>query len=288
MDSVPLASSSLVHNHRMFHFARRLTIASLAMLLLLYCGLRIYTSYIAQQSITLLDKAARVQIGESEDSVLSLVSQYSGIKWTPPPPGPVDDCVDEADCEYENAHRPDYNYEIALSPFKILPSTPTQARPTGIHYLLTFLMIRIPSEWRDPFSLRDTWTEVVISIRARRVVSVSGYLYVEGKNRWLGNSWTLSAEMPHLDVRSKDYVIDGTFLTFPGHGGAGTVHYLAPAATPEQFKSAQSFNTHCITGLVPCRCLSDLTPLAFQYLSRHPDVGSSIETDDCPYRLNHR
>jgi hypothetical protein len=149
-------------------------------------------------------------------------------------------------------------------------------------------MIRIPSEWRDPFSLRDTWTEVVISIRAKRVVAVSGNLYVEGRGRWLGNKWSLSAEMPHVDgvdVRSKGYAIDGTFLTFPGHGGAGTVQHLTPAATPEQFKSAQSINTRCITGLVPCRCLSDLTPLAFQYLSRHPDVGSSIETDDCPYRL---
>ena len=143
MDSVPLATSS--HNHRAFHFARRLTIASFATMILFFCGLRTYMAYIEQRSIDLLDKAARIQIGESEDSILSLVSQYSGVKWTPPPPGPLDDCVDKADCEYQNAHRPDYNYEIALSPFKILPSTPTQARPTGIHYLLTFLMIRVPS-----------------------------------------------------------------------------------------------------------------------------------------------
>ncbi|MGA9669950.1 MAG: hypothetical protein WBQ94_12120, partial [Terracidiphilus sp.] len=98
-------------------------------------------------------------------------------------------------------------------------------------------------------------------------------------------TWNLSTEMPDLSMRSKAYAIDGTFLTFPGNGGAGTVHNLTPAATPEQIESAQSFNTRCITGLLPCRCLSDLTPLAFQYLSRHTDAGSSIETDDCPYRL---
>jgi len=256
------------------------------LMLLLYCGLRVYTVNLGHKSITLLDEAARIQIGASENSILPLVARYSGVKWTPPPPAPTDDCVDKAACEYENAHRPDYQYEIALSPFKVLPSTLTQARPERIHRLLTFLMIRTPSEWRDPFSLRDTWTQVAISIRAGRVVAVSGNLYVEGRTRWLGNSWYLSSETQHLDMPLKAYAISGTFLTFPGHGGAGTVHYLTPSATPEQFKSAQSIDTRCVTGLVPCHCLSDLTPVAFQYLSRHPDVGSSIQTDDCPYRLN--
>jgi len=273
---------------RLFQLALRLATAAFVFVLLIYFSLRVYTVNLGHRSITLLDEAARIQIGASEDSIVPLVTQYNGVKWTPPPPGPVDDCVDKTDCEYQNAHRPDYQYEIALSPFGVLPSTLTQVQPGRIHRLLTFLMIRVPSEWRDPFSLRDTWTEVVISTRAGRVVAVSGNLYVEGSGRWLGNMWSLSAGMPHVDVRSKGYAIDGTFLTFPGHGGAGTVHHLTPAATPEQFKSAQSINTRCITSLVPCRCLSDLTPLAFQYLSRHPDVGSSVETDDCPYRLNPR
>lgn len=273
---------------RLRRLALRLTVATFILVLLIYCALRVYAVNLGHRSVALLDEAARIQVGASEASVLPLVTQYGGVKWTPPPPGPVDDCPDKAECEYQNAHRPDYQYGIALSPFNVLPSTPNQAQPRGIHYLLRFLMIRIPSEWRDPLSLRDCWTTVEISIRAGRVVSVSGDLYVEGRDRWLGNTWRLSAEMPHLNMHSKAYAIDGSFLTFPGHGGAGTVQYLTSAATPEQFKSAQSFDTHCITGLVPCRCLSDLTPLAFQYLSRHPDVGSSIETADCPYRLNPR
>jgi hypothetical protein len=273
---------------RVFQLALRYAIAAFAVMFLIYCGLRVYMVNLGSRSITLLNESARIQIGASEDSILPLVTQYGGVKWTPRPPAPLDDCFDKTACEYANAQRPDYQYEIALSPFGVLPATLTQAQPGRIHRILTFLMIRIPSEWRDPFSLRDIWTTVEISIRAGHVVAVSGNLYVEGRDRWLGNSWTFSAEMPHLDMRSKGYVIDGTFLTFPGHGGAGTRHYLTAAATPEQFKSAQDINTRCITGFVPCRCLSDLTPLAFQYLSRHPDVGSSIQTDDCPYRLNPR
>lgn len=273
---------------RAFQLALRLAITAFVVMLLIFGGLRVYMFDFEHRSITLLDEAANIQIGASEDSILPLVTRYSGAKWTPPPPGPVNDCVDKADCVYQNTHRPDYQYEIALSPFSILPSTLTQEHPGRIHSLLTRLMIRTPSEWRDPLSLRDTWTEVGISIRDGRVVGVSCNLYVEGSGRWLGNIWNLSSELPHLEERSKAYKIDGTFLTFPGHGGAGTMHYLTPAATPEQFMSAQNINTRCITGLVPCRCLSDLTPLAFQYLRNHPDVGSSIQTDDCPYRLNPR
>lgn len=272
--------------HGLPRLALRLSLAGLIIVALLYCGLRVYTVNLGRRSITLLDEAARIPIGASEDSILPLVARYGGTKSTPLPPTPTDDCFDKAACEYQNVHRPDYSYGLALSPFDVMSSPKDQ---TGrVHRLLSLLMGRTPSELRDPISMRDWLVGVEISIRGGRVVAVGGYLYVEGRNRWLGNTWTLSEEMRDLDIRSKAYAIDGTFLTFPGNGGAGTIHYLTPAAIPEQFKSAQSFNTRCITGLVPCRCLSDLTPLAFQYLGHHPDVGSSIETDDCPYRLNPR
>jgi hypothetical protein len=271
--------------HGLPRLALRLALAGLIIIALLYCGLRVYTVNLGRRSITLLDEAARIPIGASEDSILPLVARYGGTKSTPLPPTPTDDCVDKAACEYQNAHRPDYSYGFALSPFDVM-SSPNQ---TGrVHHLLSILMIRTPSVLRDAISMRNWLVGAEISIRGGRVVSVGGYLYVEGRNRWLGNTWGLFAEMPDLDLRSRAYAVNGTFLTFPGNGGAGTIHSLTSAAAPEQFKSAQSFNMHCITGLVPCRCLSDLTPLAFQHLSRHPDVGSSIETDDCPYRLNPR
>jgi hypothetical protein len=147
---------------------------------------------------------------------------------------------------------------------------------------MTALMIRTPSSWRDPFALRDWEAYADISIRAGRVEAVDSGVYLEGRGRWLANTWRLSVDMPHLDMKQKTYVIEGTFLTFPGDGGAGTVHYLTPAATDEQFQSAQSFNTSCLTGLSPCRRLSELSPRAFQYLEQHPDAGGTIMTDDCP------
>jgi hypothetical protein len=185
-----------------------------------------------------------------------------------------------ADCEYHNAHLPDYAYDVGLSPFNVF-SAPD--RQTGrLHRALVALMIQTPSSWRDPFSLRDWEVFADIRIRAGRVETVNSGLFVEGRTRWLGNTWELSADMPHLDMRPKDYAISGTFLTFPGNGGAGTEHYLTPAATLEQFQAAHSFNSRCLTGIIPCHCLSDLTPRAFQYLNQHPEVGSTITTDDCP------
>lgn len=267
-------------------FALRFTLVAFAVILLIYCGLRVYTVNLGHRSITLLDEAARIPIGASEDSVLPLVARYGGVKWASPPPAPVDDCVDKAVCEYQNADRPDYQYGIALSPFNVISSPKNDVG--RLHHFLSVLMIRTPSAWRDPFSLRDWLVDVEISIRAGRVVNVGGSLYVEGRNRWLGNSWYLSSEVQDFNMRPRAYFVSGTFLTFPGNGGAGTIHYLTPAATPEQFKSAQSVNKRCVTGLIPCSCLSNFTPLAFQYLSHHPDVGSSVETDGCPYRINPR
>jgi hypothetical protein len=254
--------------------------AALVLIALLYCGLRIYTGYLTHRATSLLDEATRIQVGATEDSILPLVSRYHGVKWTPPPPTPIDDCSDKAECEYRNARIPDYAYYLDLSPFDVMSAL---NRQTGrLHRALAALMFQTSNSWRDPFSLRDWLVYVQINIHAGRVEEINSGLFVGGSTRWLGNTWVLSADMPRLDMRSKAYAVSGTFLTFPGNGGAGTEHYLTPAATPEQFQAAQSFNVRCLTGFIPCRCLGDLSPRAIQYMSQHPEVGNTITTSDCP------
>ena len=108
---------------RVLQVALRLAIAAFVVALFIYCGLRVYMINLGHRSITLLSEAAQIQIGASEYSILPMVTRYSGAKWTPAPPGPVNDCVDKAACEYQNEHRPDYQYGIALSPFNVLPSS---------------------------------------------------------------------------------------------------------------------------------------------------------------------
>jgi len=265
---------------RLLRLALRSTVAALVLIALLYCGIRAYTVYLTHRAISLLDEAARIQVGATEDSILPLVARYGGVKRKPDPPIQTDDCADKAGCEYYNAHLPDYAYGIGLSPFGVMFAPDRQAG--RIRSALAALMIETPSSWRDPLSLRDWEVFADFRIRAGRVEAIHGGIYLEGRTRWLGNTWELVADLPHPEMPQKAYSIGGTFLTFPGNGGAGTMHYLTPAATPEQFQAARSFDTRCLNGLIPCRCLGDLSPRAFQYLEQHPEVGSTITTPDCP------
>src|SRR5580698_2189531 len=155
--------------HGLPRLALRLALAGLIIIALLYCGLRIYTVNLGHKSIALLDEAARIPIGASEDSILPLVARYGGTKWAPLPPTPSDDCIDKAACEYQNAHRPDYSYGFALSPFGVLSSRKQTGR---VHHLLAILMIRTPSVLRGAISMRDWLVGAEISIRGGRVDSV--------------------------------------------------------------------------------------------------------------------
>lgn len=278
--------------HRLLRFAFRLTMVVVVLFALLCCGLRVYTVYLAHRAVALLDEAASIQVGATEDSILPLVSRYGGQKQIPSPPQPTDTCPvtldgvclqstpeSHADREYRNAHNPDYSYGVELSTLNVFSGPDWQAE--RLRRALAISMIRTPRLCRDLLSLRLWMVDVIIRIRAGRVEAIHGGLYVEGRPAWLGNVWTLYADMPP-EWRPNTYVVDGTFLEMLNDGGAGTIHYLTPAATPEQFQAARGFNARCFTGLIPCRCLDDLNPLAFQYMSQHPEVGDTITTPGCP------
>jgi hypothetical protein len=275
----------------MVRLAFRLTIFVVVLIALLSCGLRVYTAYLANRAVALLDEAARIPVGATEDSILPLVSRYGGQKQIPPPPQSTDDCPvapdgicfqqapeSNADREYRNAHIYDYSYEFNFSTLNVYSGSDRQ--PGRLRRAQAFFMMRTPGFLREPLSVRFWMADVIIRIRAGRVEAIHGGLYVEGRPAWLGNSWTLSADMP-TEWRPKNYAVDGTFLEMWNDGGAGTIHYLTPAATPEQFQAARGFNARCLTGLIPCRCLGDLNPSAFQYMSKHPEVGDTITTPGC-------
>jgi hypothetical protein len=265
--------------HRPLRLARRLTIFAVLLIALLCCGLRVYSAYLAHRAIALLNEAARIPVGAAEDSILPLVTRYGGQKQMPSPPEDIEDCPNKADCEYRNAHIPDYSYEVDLSTLNVYSGS--DQRPGRLRRALAVLMIRTPRFWREPLSLRLWMADATIRIHAGRVEAIRGGLYVEGRPAWLGNSWTLSVDMPPK-WRPQNYVVDGTFLEMLNGGGAGIDHYLTPAATPEQFKAARGFNARCLTGIIPCRCFGDLNPGAFQYMRKHPEVGDTVITPGCP------
>jgi hypothetical protein len=274
----PAALSSALYN-RLLRLALRFTMFVFILIALLGCGLRVYTTYLVHRAVVLLDEATRIRLGATEDSILPLVSRYGGRKHTPSPAEGIEDCANKADCEYNNAHIYDYSYDFDFSTLNVYSGPDHQ--PGRLRRAQAFLMMRTPGFLRDLLSMRFWMANVIIRIRAGRVESTHGGVYVEGRPAWLGNSWTLHADMPP-EWRPRNYAVDGTFLEIWTGGGAGTIHALTPAATPEQFQAAQEINARCLTGFIPCRCLSDLNPKGFQYMSRHPEVGDTVTTPGCP------
>jgi len=278
LTAMPSSAALRVLSRRLLRLAGRVGAGVLVLLLVVYCGLRVSSVYLAHRSVALLAEAAQIQIGASEGSVLPIVARYGGVKEMPPPPVSAEDCLVPSFCETPKAPNYDYWYEVDLSPFDLFSRNLPKGR---LGRALEYLMYWTSSSWRDPLSLRNSMVDVSIDIRAGRVEVVHGGLYVEGRNGWLGNIWDVAQDMSRHDMGSKAYVIGGAFLSFPPSGGAGTTHSLTAGATAEQFEAAQSFNSECLTAFFPCRGLHDLSPRAYEYLCEHPDMGS-ISTEGCP------
>lgn len=259
---------------RLLRLRLRISISVLLIVVFAYGGLRAYTVYLTHRAVILLGEATHIQIGDSEESVLPLVARYGGVKQLPPPPEPTDDCRIKAACKDRNAHIPDYTYEIDLSPFNVFSAMHQELR--GIHLTLGYLMFRTPIFVRNLVSLRDWDAFAYIGIRAGRVEIVGCGLFVEGRDRWLGHSWRLSTDFPDYDKPQETYRADEGWLEINTTGDM-TSHHLTPAATAEQVQAARSINTQCLTGLIPCSSLHDLSPRAYEYKKRHPDADSNLE-----------
>jgi len=65
--------------------------------------------------------------------------------------------------------------------------------------------------------------------------------------------------MSSSDMPQETYRAEAGFLEL-NTGGGITEHYLTPAAAADQLQAARSINTHCLTGLIPCSDLPDLSP----------------------------
>jgi hypothetical protein len=274
-------------NTGLLRFAIRFAVAALVLIIVLFCGFRAYTVYLTHRAVLLLDEATRIQIGANEDSILPFVARYGFVKQAPPSPEPTGNCPVTTDgicldlspqsreeLDYWNAHRPDYTYEVDLSPFDAFSAM--HQRPRGVHLALAYLMFRTPIILRNLLSLRDWRAFAYVSIRGGRVEGVSSGLFVEGSTCWLGHSWHLLREMFPLSLPQKTYSAEEGWLELNTTGNS-TDQSITPAATAEQFKAARSINTSCLTGLIPCSSLHDLSPRAYEYKKLHPESDSNLE-----------
>ena len=137
-------------------------------------------------------------------------------------------------------------------------------------------MFRTPIFLRNLLSLRDCYAFAYVRIRGGRVEGVNSGLFVEGRARWLGHSWHLLGEMFPPSRPQKTYSAEEGFLEL-NTGGESTDQSITPAANAEQFNAARSINTSCLTDLIPCGSLHDLSPRAFEYKKLHPESDSNLE-----------
>jgi len=244
---------------------------------MLYALTRIYVEYQAHQAISLLAKSARLQIGDSESSVLPLVERYSGFKWMPEPLSPKEDWIEKDEYVYQRNLLSDYKYELGVSPFGTV---------TGHLGRLTKRVRAVrkffPSCLQVVLGMRDWGTVVELSIRQGRVQSVLAMTLVEGRTEWLGDKWELRDGMPHHDMKPRTYVIGTSFLEMEDGGGMMIENVVTPRASVEQVQAARNFNASCLTSIRGCTGVCDLAPRALQYLKQHPEATWNITPPKCP------
>ena len=106
------------------HLFWRLILALLAVGAVCYGSLWAYVEYEAHRANSILAEISRVQIGDTEASVLALTNRYGGFKWTPEPLPPREQWGDKDEYDYETELQCDYKYELGISPFGTTVAAP--------------------------------------------------------------------------------------------------------------------------------------------------------------------
>ena len=253
----------------------RVAIFALLLALLTSILLIAYTHYEVHRATTLLSEVSRLQVGDREESVLAIVNEYGGIKWTPDPLPPKEQWVEPEEYEYQKQLVSDYNYEITVTPFETMSRLPPKLQS------LYDLLYSIPPNRRAVFGLRDWSTTVVLSIRERQLRRVSAMTRVEGRCTWLGHKWELTDLMPHADMPHRPYLIGTAHMTILPNGGNAITNFFTPAASQEEKEIARSFNSACLTRWSGCNGLCEIAPRAVEYLKKNPEATWNIIPPKC-------
>ncbi len=223
--------------------------------------MRTYVEYEARRATSMLVEAARVQIGDSERSVLPLVRRYSGFRWTPEPVLPREQWIDKDEYDYQRNLLSDYKCELGVSPFGT-----TSGHMGRSTQRMQAVRKAVPAHLRAVLGMRDWGSVIELSIRKGRVQSVSAMTLVEGRTEWLGHRWELGEGMPHHDMQPRAYVIGSSFLSMENGGGTMIENVFTARASEEQVQAARDLNGACLTSLRACTGLCDVAPRALEYL----------------------
>jgi hypothetical protein len=258
-------------------FGLRLALLALLIIVAVWGSLWSYVEYKAHRASLMLAEASRVHVGDAEASVLPLVQQYGGFKWTPESLSPRERWIDKDEYDYQQNRVSDYRYEIEVSPFGT-----TSLRTSRLTHAMRAVRAVVPVHLRPGLGMRDWGTVVELSVRDGRVQSASAMTLFAGRSGWLGHSWLLAEGMPHHEMRPRAYLIGAAFLTMEDGGGTMIENVFTPKASKEEAEAARQFNTRCLTSIKGCKGLCDVAPRALEYLKQHPDAAWNIVPPKCP------
>jgi hypothetical protein len=221
----------------------------------------------------MLAEASRVQVGDTEASVLPLVRKYSGYRWTTEPLPPREQWLDKDEYEYRKELASDRQYEFGTGMYFATSQLGRALRATKD---------AVPTQLRRQLGMNEGGTVVVLSIRGGRVQSVSAETLFQGRCNWLGHKWELAEKMPHYGMPPRTYAVGAAHLTMLAgglFGGEMIENFFTPRASEEEVDAARKFNTACLTG--NCNGLCDVAPRALKYLKQHPDAAWNIIPPKC-------
>lgn len=254
----------------------RLIVAVLALGAVCYGSLWAYVEYEAHRAESMLAELSRVQIGDTEGSVLALTGRYGGFKWTPEPLSPREQWIDKEEYDYEVKRQSDSKYELGISPFGT-----TVARVGRLALALGDAREFVPRRMRPLLGLRDWGIVAELSIRKGRVQSVSAMTLFKGRSEWLGHKWELAEEMPRYGMPARAYAIGAAHLTMAEGGGEMITNFFTPRASDKEVDAAHKFNSRCLTSVQGCHGLCDAAPSPLAYLKEHPDAAWNIIPPQC-------
>jgi len=258
----------------------RLLIVALLIGAAVWVSLRAYGEYEAHRAMSMLAEASRVQIGDTEISVLMLVKRYGGYKWTPGPLSPRENWVDKDEYDYQRNLVADYRYNLEVSPFGLL-TTDGHMQGSRVTRAIRTAINAAPARLRAILGMRDWGTAVDLSIQGGHVQSVSGMTLVEGRSEWLGHEWRFANAMPHHDMQARVFVIDSAILEMENGGGTAIESLLTPGASAQEVQLARKFNAACLNSISGCDGLCDVAPRALEYLKQHPEAAGNIIAPEC-------
>jgi hypothetical protein len=232
----------------------------------LYLSLRLYLSYEAHRMSQMLTMLNGINIGDTEESALSAVERYGGYRWSQP---------DKA--------RGAYEYVVEVDPWYFGNMTGHRQRFEGIGTRVVSVINANPS-LRRAVGLRMWRTTGSIDINQGRVEGVSAEVLVEGRDEWLGGSWSLAPTIPDYVLQEYSsvkqpwpelnrYVVGWTHLHVGSGTGEGVNMWITPSATDSESRAARRVNTSCLTSRTGCWALCSLVPDAARYHKDHPDAG---------------